>query len=164
MTIRKVTPSDDFAAIGEIYAQSWKTAYRGIVPQDYLDALTGEHWSARLRDAHRGAYVAIDGGKYAGTASVTPARDAKMPGWGELISIYLLPEYFGAGVAAPLFDCAMSALADMGFEAVYLWVLEGNLRARKFYEKHGFHANGDTETLTIAGRELVEIRYTRQRK
>jgi hypothetical protein len=51
MKIRKVTKDDDFEAIGNIYCCSWKTAYRGIVPQDYLDTLSGRHWSSVLADS-----------------------------------------------------------------------------------------------------------------
>ncbi len=35
---------EDIAAISSILAASWKTAYRGIVNDDYLDLLTDEHW------------------------------------------------------------------------------------------------------------------------
>ena len=161
MDIRKVTPEDDFDAIGDIYAESWRTAYRGMVQQDYLDALTGAHWAEALRKNGRDAFVSVQDGKYIGTASVTPARDAGMDGWGELISIYLLPEYFGCGVAAPLLDYALGALRETGFADVYLWVLEGNLRARGFYEKHGFALTGDTERLEIAGDFLTAVRYIR---
>ena len=48
MDIQKITETDDFNAIGEIYAQSRKTAYQGIVPQDYLDGLAGSRWAEEL--------------------------------------------------------------------------------------------------------------------
>jgi predicted GNAT superfamily acetyltransferase len=39
MVIRRLTPSDDIDHVSRVYARSWKTAYQGIVPQEYLDSL-----------------------------------------------------------------------------------------------------------------------------
>lgn len=47
--IRKMTKEDDVCAIAEIYAKSWKTAYHGIVPQSYLDAVDGDRWLPILK-------------------------------------------------------------------------------------------------------------------
>lgn len=159
MELRKVTAIDDFDAIGDIYSCSWKAAYQGIVPQNYLDELSGRHWSSVLADSQYDAYVILDGEHYAGTSSICGARDDKMTGWGEIISIYLLPAYFGKGYAEPLFDCAVNALMEQGYKSIYLWVLEDNLRAQTFYEKHGFVQNGDTSLITICGKNLTELRY-----
>jgi len=162
MEIRKAHQQDDFEAIGNIYASSWKVAYQGIVPQDYLDALEGNRWATILAKAQYDAYVIMDGAKYAGTSSICAARDENMAGWGEVISIYLLPEYFGAGYAQPLLEGALNALQSKGYRHAYLWVLEQNTRARRFYEKQGFKANHDFTTITIAGKELKELRYVKQ--
>ena len=159
MHLQKVTKADDFNAIGEIYAQSWKLAYRGIVPQGYLDGLAGSQWAGVLGDSKYDAYVILEDGKYIGTSSICAARDEKMVGWGEIISIYLLPEYFGKGYAQPLLQRAMNALKEKGYANIYLWVLKENIRAQRFYEKHGFHQNGDVSFIEIAGKTLTEIRY-----
>ena len=84
-----------------------------------------------------------------------------MTGWGEIISIYLLPEYFGKGYAKPLFDCSINTLIGAGFNSIYLWVRHENSRAKRFYEKQGFRHNGDTAVITIGGKELIEARYTK---
>ena len=159
MDIRKVIETDDFNAIGEIYAQSWKTAYKGIVPQEYLDGLSGSLWTKILGDSKYDAYVILEDEKHIGTSSICAARDEKMKGWGEIVSIYLLPEYFGKGYADPLFKGVINALSEKGYTNIYLWVLKENIRAHKFYEKHGFHQNGDTSLIEVAGKELTEIRY-----
>lgn len=161
MEIRKITKDDDFEVIGNIYSCSWKTAYRGIVPQEYLDSLGGSRWSNVLKDSGHDAYVVMDGDKCVGSSSICAARDKNMAGWGEVISIYLLPEYFGSGYAKPLFDCAVNALREKGYADIYLWVLEENVSAQKFYEKQGFHKNGDTAPITIAGKDLIEVRYVK---
>ena len=161
MHIQKVTENDNLNAIGEIYAQSWKAAYQGMVPQDYLDGLVGSRWANVLGDSQYDAYVILEDEKYIGTSSICAARDEKMVEWGEIVSIYLLPEYFGRGYAGPLFTCVINALRGKGYTNIYLWVLKENIRAQKFYEKHGFHKSGDTAFIEIAGEELAEIRYVK---
>ena len=159
MEIRRAAPKDDPEAIGELYAQSWKSAYRGIVPDEYLDSLSGKRWSSFISSSDFEAYVLLLGGAYAGTASVCPGRDEKKPGWGEIVSIYLLPEHFGKGCGKPLLAAALRALSEKGYKNIYLWVLEKNSRARRFYEKNGFAETADRTETMICGRKLTEIRY-----
>lgn len=159
MEIRKVTPSDDFNAISCIYASSWRAAYKDIVPREYLDGLSDTHWSDTLSSCSWDSFVAVIDGKYVGTTSVSPARDEAMSGWGEIISIYLLPEYIGKGLGKRLLDTAVSELTKMGCVKIYLWVLEDNIKARIFYEKNGFMASPDKILINVGGRDLTEIRY-----
>lgn len=53
----------------------------------------------------------------------------------EIISIYLLPDYMGRGFGKALFDSVIVELKNMGYRNIFLWVLEENLRARKFMKK-----------------------------
>ena len=159
--IRKVTKDDDFDALGNIYATSWQQAYKTIVPQNYLDTLQGTRWSERLATLQYDAFVAIKDGLYIGTASIAPARDDVMLGWGEIMSIYLLPEYTNKGYGTTLFNYVIKKLLEQGFTSIYLWVLEANQIARNFYEKQGFQQNGKQAIITIADIELVELCYVR---
>jgi GNAT superfamily N-acetyltransferase len=101
----------------------------------------------------------IEGGEAIGTASVCPARDETMYDWGEIVSIYLLPEYFGRGFGKPLMEAAAAELKKTGYKFIYLWTLEENRQARKFYEKCGFSLSPDRLTLNIGGKDLIEVRY-----
>ncbi len=159
MVIRKVLKEDDFQAIGDIYANSWKVAYKGLVPQDYLDSLGGSRWSNILANSEYDAYVILDKEKYVGTSSIYAGRDENMEGWGEIVSIYLLPEYFGKGYGKLLFEFVIEALYYKGFRDIYLWTLEGNARAQKFYEKNGFYKSNDTKKAFIGNKEVTEIKY-----
>ena len=159
MTIRKVLPTDDFDAISHIYASSWKNAYKGIVPQTYLDMMPDNRWSHFLEQNPEKSVVALKGNAYVGTASFCLARDEEMAGWGELASIYLLPEHFGKGVGRPLLEAAIAELRALGCNKFYLWVLEENPRARAFYEKNGFVTSQEKKLYHIGGKELVEIKY-----
>lgn len=60
----------------------------------------------------------------------------------ELVRLYVLKEYHGAGVANKLMDFAIDFARKNSFEIIYLSVWEYNFRARGFYEKHGFINSG----------------------
>lgn len=156
MEIRRLQESDDRRQLSRIYEQSWKYAYRGIVPSSYLDSIPEGRWADwRGRDT----LVAVDGGALVGTASVCPSRFPDKEGYGEIVSIYFLPDYMGKGYGGALLRAAVEALASMGYRDIFLWVLEENRRARRFYEKHGFRADGGVMVQEIGGKALRERRY-----
>jgi GNAT superfamily N-acetyltransferase len=159
MNIRRLTPSDDFNAISRIFAQSWRAAYKGIIPQEYLDELPDNKWVQTLKESRWTSLVLIKDGEMIGTASVCPARDETMYDWGEVVSIYLLPDYFGRGYGRPLLEAAIAALKEIGYKFIYLWTLDENSQARRFYEKCSFSLSPDRLTIKIGGRDLVEVRY-----
>ena len=136
MNIRAIRPEDSRLAVSRIYEESWRWAYRGIVPRQYLDAIPAGHWAAFL-DSGIFTLVADDGGELVGTASFCASRFADYPGMGELVSLYLLPRCAGKGIGKALMDAAVSALESMGFSRIFLWVLEDNRRAGDSTRKPG---------------------------
>lgn len=162
--IRPLLPGDDRLALSGVYEASWRRAYRGIVPQDCLDALPAGRWSGFFDTPGVYTLVAVDGDVYAGTASFGASRFPEYVGEGELISLYLRPEYAGRGLGRALLSAALGALADMGFDAVFLWVLEENAAARAFYERMGFVRGDETLCEEIGGKTLRELRYVRSVK
>lgn len=159
MEIRPLRESDDRLEVSRIYEESWKFAYRGIVPQSFLDGIPAGLW-ARALDA-RDSLVLTEHGAPVGTASVCPSRWPDYPGFGEVVSLYLLPDCVGRGYGGPLLEAAVETLAERGFRDVLLWVLEENRRARRFYEKHGFFPTGDSMVQEIGGKPLREVLYCR---
>lgn len=158
MEIVRVTEATA-AQASRIYALSWKTGYRGIVPQPYLDALSEDRWTIRLGKGGTTDLLLLDGGRAVATSTLCAARDEAMPGWGEIVSLYVLPEFFGRGYGKALFAYALQQLRQQGFTRVYLWVLEENTRARAFYRRMGFTPNGDRLELALGGKRLTELRY-----
>ena len=135
--------------IAIVHVRSWQAAYRGLIPQDYLDSLEADKrlpvWERILGEAEwprAGTFVAEDGGEVVGFASICPARDddAEPASAGELAAIYLLPELWGTGLGRELLASGLSALSDAGFGEATLWVLDTNSRARRFYEAAGWLA------------------------
>ncbi|HMM05070.1 MAG TPA: GNAT family N-acetyltransferase [Clostridiales bacterium] len=159
MEIRKYKTGDDFAAISRIYAMSWKRAYRGIVPDAYLKALKENRWETLLQKERDNLLLAIDGAEIIGAATYGPAREKKYHGWGEVVSVYLLPAAFRQGIGSRLLRRACKELENLGYSQVYLWVLMENTAARRFYEANGFRCNGDTIICEIGGKALKETRY-----
>ncbi len=159
MIIRKVNQNDSLGEITSIYEESWKYAYKGIIPQDYLDGLSGKQWTFAADNPDRASLIMLDGEKIIGTASFGKSRLSDMPGWGEIISIYFLPEYMGKGYGNQLLQAAVSGLADCGYKDIFLWVLEENLRAIRFYEKNGFRFSGRYLDDNIGGKPLREKQY-----
>lgn len=158
MEIRKLLECDA-PNVSEIYALSWKAAYKGIIPQKYLDELSLERWIPFLKVSPSSSHILLNGDHYIGTSAVSKAREEQMNGWGEIISLYVLPQYFGEGYGKQLFLHAIKDLKEQGYDKIYLWVLEENSRARAFYERHGFSPTKDTITIEIGGKVLTEMRY-----
>ena len=157
MKLRPLCERDDLAAVGRIYLRSWQYAYRGLLPDAYLDSLTEERWAENLLLPGRRSLLLLDGETPAGTASYGPSRFPEWQGYGELISLYLLPEYIGRGYGRQLFAAAERGLLELGFTRFFLWVLEGNVRARRFYERMGLRPSGVSRTDVIGGREVREF-------
>ena len=161
--------TDDAGGIAAVHVKSWQEAYRDLLPQDFLDGLApgyrGAMWARILSNpGQRDRTVVVkDAGKVVGFANVCPSRDddATAATVGELTSIYLLSSVWGQGVGRQLMTAAVSALVEDGFSEATLWVLEGNSRARRFYEAVGWHADGSVKEEPIGGVTIHELRYRR---
>ena len=162
LEIRRYRETDDINDISRIYALSWKTAYRGLIPDEYLDSISETRWSARLKADTKRLILAVEDGKPVGASTYCEARDVKMKGWGEIISLYLLPSHFHKGIGAGLFAAVNRELEKEGFHDIYLWVLEDNHRARAFYERNGFYLSGDVNADNIGDRDVNEVRYVKK--
>lgn len=159
--IRKLNASDDRLAVSEIYEASWKCAYRDILPREYLERIPAGQWVSGLDISGRTHLVMLDGGRYVGAACCCASRFLEFEGWGEVVSLYLLPEYMGKGRGRALLEAAVSALQAQGYEKTFLWVLEENRRARRLYERAGFRYGGISRDDVIGGRAVRELAYCR---
>lgn len=151
--------SDDRLAVSSIYEAGWKYAYKDIVPQDYLDSIEAGRWASCLDMEGVGSLVVEEDGKLIGTSSFSKSRWEQFGGFGEIISIYLLPEYIGRGYGRQLLEMVVIELAKRGFQDILLWVLAENKNARKFYEKCGFTKTEHSMMHEIGGKELQELQY-----
>lgn len=161
MEIRPIRQTDDRMAISRVYEESWKFAYRDIIPQAYLSGIPAGSWAKAVDRDSMHTLLLLEGDCIVGTASYCAARFPEFAGFGEIVSIYLLPQYMGKGYGRPLLNAAVAGLKQLGFAQMFLWVLEENVRARKFYEKAGFRCSGQVLEDEIGEKALREIAYVR---
>lgn len=157
MEIRPMA-ADDVEEVSRLYVQSWQAGYKGLLPQFYLDLLSPERWQIAFT-GQPGSFVLTEGGVIAGHSNARPAADEKMPGWGEVQTLYVLPEFWGRGFGTALLDNSVQWLKKQGFDRIYLWALDGNVRARRLYEKYGFTPTSDTLLCQVGNVEVTDIRY-----
>jgi ribosomal protein S18 acetylase RimI-like enzyme len=166
VTIRIATEGDA-AGIARVHVRSWQEAYAGIVPDAYLASLDADERTAQWRRYLREGpgeeihtWVALSGDRVVGFVTVGPSRDEDARrGDREIFSIYLDPGTWGHGVAR---DLMRTVIGDIGDKTtVTLWVLADNERARHFYRRHGFQADGIDRYDDIGGASLLEVRYRR---
>jgi ribosomal protein S18 acetylase RimI-like enzyme len=156
----------DAPAIGRVHVHAWQAAYRGQMPDDYLDGLRPEEraasWARGLRrEPDRDAMlVAEDNGHLVGFALVGPAQDPV--GAGQLYAINVDPDHWGKGAGRALLAAAQAELVRLGYTEAVLWVLPGNARARRFYELAGWADDAAQRTGEAWGVEFTEMRYRRR--
>lgn len=158
----------DIEAVSAIRVRGWQSAYAGIVPQTYLDAMTVESDASRrrkwFRDPQRQStdLVARDAdGRPVGWLSFGPSRD-QVPGAGregEVHAVYVRPDAIGRGAGRALLAEAHTRMQGQGFQSWILWVLRENDQARRFYERAGYRADGGTQDDVYDGTTLTELRY-----
>lgn len=156
--IRNAFPSDRMA-LGHIYCETWKAAYRGMIPDGFLDALTDETCAPPAVREDR-TLVWEENGQVVGLVHIGPGRDGAFADAGEIQSIYVLPSYWRSGIGKKLLTAAEERLLALGFSRMYLWALTDNTRARAFYESMGMQMCGE-RTISIGGAELSETQYAK---
>lgn len=159
---------DDADAMGRVHVRAWQSAYRGVMPDAYLDALSPEERAEMWRsiiDGHGGSpvLVAVLDGRVVGFATVGAERTEGEPSAsGELYAMNLDPEVWGRGIGRALLHRATEELVGLAFPDAVLWVVPENQRARALYESDGWHPDGAVATEEILGVTVTDIRYRKQ--
>lgn len=175
---------DDADAIATAHIDGWRIAYRGLLPDAYLDAaefatLRRDRWQAwtwqTLPESqlfvvttdkrvvgfcHAGPERPQENCIDSSTGAPAPPPTGKTRG--EVYSFYLHPSAWGSGCAGALMSRCESFLRDEGFTSAMLWVMRDNPRARAFYEKAGWQVTGRESRYTPAGvpeASLLELEY-----
>ncbi|MEY9846117.1 GNAT superfamily N-acetyltransferase [Streptacidiphilus sp. BW17] len=166
MLIRGVVTAD-IPALARVHVDAWHVGYAGLMPQGLLDTTTMERrtasWERTVRtqrDPREKILIAEVDGTPVGFAHTGPGRDPDAAGTGELWALNVAPSHWGSGLAPHLLEAVHEALRHAGFERATLWVLAGNTRARRFYERHGWGPDSVTREETIRGFSVAELRYT----
>jgi RimJ/RimL family protein N-acetyltransferase len=163
--IRAARP-EDAPAIAAVHVSSSRHAYRGILPDDWLDALSTDahetfwRWRVESLGQDGAIWVAARSGSIVGfcTTSRSDERDAAADtvevGW-----LYISPDRLGEGLGSGLLTRAISRAADQGFAEATLWVYADNERARRFYENAGWQLDGAKQRKQRGDARPLGVRY-----
>lgn len=156
----------DAEAIARLHAESWRTAYRGILSDDFLDNVVVENrralWADRFADLIPQRCTIViedDGGGMIGFICVEGSEDSR---WGSLIdNLHVAPHRKRAGLGRILMREGSRWLANHhAATPVYLWVFDANTNARRFYERLGATNSETVENATGDGAINLSCRYT----
>ena len=160
VTIR-TADSSDAAAIASVQVASWRTTYRGIVPDAFLDSMNVEartpRWQELLASQEADFFVAED---EAGIFGFVTGGKIRQPIEGydaELYAMYLLQERQGQGAGRALFRSLAGALLSQNFSSMVVWVLARN-PAVGFYRRMG-GIQVAAQKIEIGGVELDELAF-----
>jgi ribosomal protein S18 acetylase RimI-like enzyme len=156
----------DAARIAALHIASWQAAYRGQLPDAFLDgqSLTRRtaEWEARLGVGGERLLLLEDHDAVLGFAAFGPSRDPDADPaivW-ELYNLHVLPDRRGGGLGGQLFAAAVAEGRRARRSTLTLWVAEGNGPAREFYRRRGMHPDGRQQIHRLGpGVELPEVRY-----
>jgi len=155
ITVKTMETDDEIRGKAYVHWRCWHEAYTEIVSEAYLEKLTLSKCEQIAFQWRGNILIAKDGERVAGFAGYGSSGESSEAG--ELFALYVLPEYWGTGVAKQLFDAVSEQLSR--FRTVGLWVLKENARAIRFYEKCGFLATGEEQYLPSIG--AIEVRMKR---
>lgn len=163
--VRRAVPSDN-SRIALLHVRAWQAAYRGHMPDHFLDSLDPASragvWTNRLLEPDRLVLVADATPDLRGFCSLIPSRDPDATvATGELSAIYVDPSCLRSGIGSLLLENLLPAARARGFEALSLWVLRDNAPARAFYQARGFVPDGTTKAQTISTFQVQELRMHR---
>jgi GNAT superfamily N-acetyltransferase len=163
--VRPAVPADA-AAIAHVHVETWKSAYSGLLPADFLESLSEVHYTERWRrgiaDRSSRVYVAEDESGVVGFASGGRERAGEIGYAGELYAIYVLDRAQRRGTGRELVSAVVGGLRAMGLADMIVWVLRDNPSARRFYE----HLGGvyvRSQPITIGQATLEEVAYAWRR-
>lgn len=162
VVIRPARPADA-EAIGRVYVETWRSTYAGILPDRVLVGLSGGRqaliWSRAIARRGRAEFVAVAEDPVEGViafASSGPAAEGPR-GWGEVFTLYVLPDHQGQGVGRALLAALFGDFVAHGIGSALIWVLAAN-PFRFFYEAMGGRRVAEREE-SLWGTRVKEVAY-----
>ena len=151
MTVRNAE-LEDMKQLGHIMAVSFRTAFADFVSQQTMDACAQEdNCAAMLEGIYREGKMHFLIGDNSGMLVWQKVQD-----FAEIVAIHSLSESWGTGLGHAMLEEALNQIGD---QPVFLWAFKENRRARRFYEKHGFHWDGSERVIKFDG--ALEVRYVK---
>lgn len=159
--IKKMESEAEIEGKAYVHYKSWQETYAGLMDAEYLKGMTLQKCTAIARKWTDDILVAKDGEKVIGFVGYGACRDGTLPEHGEVYGIYVLAGYHGTKVGYELMNAALKMLSE--YRRIALWVLKGNDRAIRFYERYGFRFD-ETEKEILLGTPNMELRMIFERQ
>ncbi len=140
----RIATTDDIQDIVDAYLDSWRGGYEGLLPEREITAQLERRrdydWSGPVDSATATVTVAMSDGRLVGVVQATELSHAPrdLP---EITMLYVRPEAWGRGVASALLTAGTDWIAERGHRSARLRVVEGQARARRFYERAGWRVD-----------------------
>ncbi len=155
--LRRAEP-DDAVGMAAVHVGAWRSAYAGILPDDYLARLSlprQAHGYLEGITGGRAAYVAVAEHQVIGF--VTADRSGAGLADGEIHTLYVHDDWREQGVGRRLVQRAAARLARAGCRSVFVWVLRDN-PSRWFYQRLGGRKAAES-TVPVAGKTFAQTAY-----
>lgn len=163
MLIRDAT-DQDIAPVAILHADSWRSGYGNILSDEYLERRVYQDrlavWRARFAEASKKpmfVLVAEVDSMLAGFVCVFPDEDVAYGSF--LDNLHVVPAMTGQGIGRKLLsEAARRLVAQPSRAGLYLWVIEQNRRALRFYERAGAQVVGSSVRTMPDGSSLLAHR------
>ena len=158
--IRKAT-EQDLPRLSEINVFAWRTAYRGIIPDEYLfkerSVITTAENMARRLNAPGFEIDIFNDGIIKGFAIHHPEEDGDIENACDLMALYVEPQFQGQGIGGKLIRSVEVQARERHLETMIVWTLEKNGRAIGFYEKQGYSRDGKREYKELWNTGIIRL-------
>lgn len=148
---------NDAEVVGLVHSTAWKQAYENVFPMEYLysdtPAKRTEEFLESCNNKDVFYYLLYEAELVVGVVKVMKCLDRY-----EILSFYILEEHRSKGFGKQVVIYLNKLL---GGEKMQLWVLEDNIKARRFYENNGFINTGNTRVI-CRGNSYVQIQYEKK--
>lgn len=159
--IKPMETEAEIEGAGYVHYKAWQETYPGLIDASFLEGFTEERCKKSAHKWTGETLIAKDGDRVIGFVKYGAYRGGDLPGCGEVSAIYLLSGYQGQKIGYRLMNAAFEKL--VGYEKVALWVLKGNDKAIRFYERYGFCFDG-TEKEVLLGTPNMEYRMVYEKR
>jgi ribosomal protein S18 acetylase RimI-like enzyme len=159
--------AEDCRAIAEVHVESWQHAYKDLLPEAYLASLSVAEreamWQRMVESDPSHLLLARSDNQIVGFVAFGASRDEGAPtDRAEIWAIYVRPACWSTGAGRLLWLEALRRIAAEGYKSISLWVIVGNGRATRFYERAGLAVEPESrKSFELGGVTLEEIRYVR---
>lgn len=145
MTEIRAAADADMAAVADLWHEGWHTGHAGHVPDGLTAARTLEAFHERAP-------------KRVGDTTVLVGSSGRLLGFvmvagDEVEQVFVGAAERGTGMADVLLAEAERQVAAAGHSSAWLAVVDGNARARRFYEKSGWEDSGELPYEVVADGE-----------